>query len=76
MDMNLSKLPEMVKDREAWHSAVHGVTENWTCLSYRTRTIYVPIFLSVSHGFYYHNFAVNFEMKCEVSNFVLLFFLR
>ena len=27
VDMNLSKLPEMVKDREAWHAAVHGVSE-------------------------------------------------
>ena len=26
MDMNLSKFWEMVKDREAWHSALHGVT--------------------------------------------------
>ena len=30
MDMNLSKLREMVKDREAWHAAVHGVTKSWT----------------------------------------------
>ena len=29
-DMDLSKLWEMVKDREAWHPAVHGVTKNWT----------------------------------------------
>ena len=30
MHMNLSKLWEMVEDREAWHAAVHGVTKNQT----------------------------------------------
>ena len=33
MDMNLSKLQEMVKDREAWHAGVHGVAKSWTRLS-------------------------------------------
>ena len=32
MDMNLGKLQEMVKDREAWHAAVHGVTKSQTQL--------------------------------------------
>ena len=30
MDMNLGKLWEMVRDREAWHAVVHGVTKYWT----------------------------------------------
>ena len=32
-DMSLSKLWETVKDREAWHAAVHGIAKNWTRLS-------------------------------------------
>ena len=32
MDMNLGKLQDMVRDREAWYAAVHGVTKCQTCL--------------------------------------------
>ena len=33
MDMSLSKLREMVKGREAWRAAVHGVPKSWTRLN-------------------------------------------
>ena len=43
MDMSLSKLREMVKDREAWHAATHGVTKSQTWLSNWTIMLrYIP----------------------------------
>ena len=39
MDMNLGKLWEMVRYREAWPVAVHGVTQSWTGLSTHTQVL-------------------------------------
>ena len=46
IDMSLSKFQEMVKDREAWHAAVHGVTKSRTWLSDWTATAILPTIIS------------------------------
>ena len=40
MNMNVSKLREIVKDREAYCAAVHGIAESWTQLSDQRTTAY------------------------------------
>ena len=42
MDVNLSKLQEIVKDREAWHATVHGITKSWTQLGNWTNSRVYP----------------------------------
>ena len=39
MEMSLSKLRELVMDREAWRAVVHGIAKRWTQLSKRTTTM-------------------------------------
>ena len=50
IEMNLGKLQEMVRDREAWHAAVHGVTKSHIQLSNWTATTILAFYkLQVTH---------------------------
>ena len=44
MDTNVSKLRDIVKDREAWHAVVHGVIKSWTRLSDCTELIAIEVY--------------------------------
>ena len=48
MDMNLDKLQEMVRNRETWHAAVHGVAKSQTHLGDLTTTTTTTILLAYS----------------------------
>ena len=47
MDMNLSKLQEIIEDRGSWHAIVHGITKNWTLLSKWTTKIIQTVFFKI-----------------------------
>ena len=63
MNMNLGKFQEMVRDREAWRAAVHGVTKSWTQLGDWTMTI--VIFNCRDAEFQIKRCASEFFLKCS-----------
>ena len=79
MDMNLSKLQELMIDREAWRAAIHGITKSWTQLSDWTELTW-PTFkvhalgtVWTNGGFGLQSRDSNHQLSCLVTRFISVF---
>ena len=86
MDMRLSKLQEMVMDREAWRAAAHGVTKsrtrlsNWTELNWRDSEVYWPTLLKFAAQSYASSKTefqnIHFMDSCPSLFWIILFWSK
>ena len=77
--MNLSKLQKIVKDREVWCAAVHGVSKSWTWLSYWTTTTAAAIWAEsnvLAHWSYPTRNLKNKYRKLSWKHLILFLFLK
>ena len=71
MDMNSSKLWEIVEDRGAWHASIHGITNSWTLSNWITTTaifmIYIHIYI-YTHTHTHTHMYIHIEREYELTS--------
>ena len=65
MDMSLSKLWDLVMDKDAWHAAVHGVAKSWTWLNDWTELLLIIVMKFKEIWWYIFAYAAGEEAKEE-----------
>ena len=70
MDMNLGKFQEMMRDREAWHAAVHGVMKSWTQFGDWTTTTITVSHIENTHSHIADPLCTTLSWNIEASSLV------
>ena len=67
MDMNLSKLGKIVKDRGAWHAAAHGVSKSWTQLRGEQQQRVIPILQMNESNVKYFKYFSSYQFSANIT---------
>ena len=67
IDVNLGKLQEMVRDREGWHAAAHGVSKSWTQLRGEQQQRVIPILQMNESNVKYFKYFSSYQFSANIT---------